>query len=31
VVLMLTSGDLGGLIEQIPLIAEEKFPRLDPG
>jgi UDP-N-acetylmuramate: L-alanyl-gamma-D-glutamyl-meso-diaminopimelate ligase len=31
VVLMLTSGDLGGLIEQIPLIAEEKFPRLDHG
>jgi UDP-N-acetylmuramate: L-alanyl-gamma-D-glutamyl-meso-diaminopimelate ligase len=29
VVLMLTSGGLGGLIEQIPLVAEEKFPRLD--
>jgi UDP-N-acetylmuramate: L-alanyl-gamma-D-glutamyl-meso-diaminopimelate ligase len=29
VVLMLTSGGLGGLIEAIPLIAEEKFPRLD--
>jgi UDP-N-acetylmuramate: L-alanyl-gamma-D-glutamyl-meso-diaminopimelate ligase len=27
VVLMLTSGGLGGLIEQLPLIAEEKFPR----
>jgi len=29
VVLLLTSGGLGGLIEQIPLVAEEKFPRLD--
>jgi len=27
VVLMLTSGGLGGLIEQLPRIAEEKFPR----
>jgi UDP-N-acetylmuramate: L-alanyl-gamma-D-glutamyl-meso-diaminopimelate ligase len=27
VVLMLTSGGLGGLIEAIPLIAEEKFPQ----
>jgi UDP-N-acetylmuramate: L-alanyl-gamma-D-glutamyl-meso-diaminopimelate ligase len=30
VVLFLSSGGLGGLIEQLPLIAEEKFPRLDP-
>src|SRR5262249_60252748 len=29
VVLMLTSGGLGGLIEQLPRIAEEKFPRPD--
>jgi UDP-N-acetylmuramate: L-alanyl-gamma-D-glutamyl-meso-diaminopimelate ligase len=29
VVLLLTSGGLGGLIEQLPRIAEEKFPRLD--
>ncbi len=29
VVLLLTSGGLGGLIEQLPLVAEEKFPRLD--
>jgi len=28
VVLLLTSGGLGGLIEQLPRIAEEKFPRL---
>src|SRR5262249_3968613 len=28
VVLMLTSGGLGGLIEQIPRVAEAKFPRL---
>jgi UDP-N-acetylmuramate: L-alanyl-gamma-D-glutamyl-meso-diaminopimelate ligase len=28
VVLLLTSGGLGGLIEQLPLIAEEKFPHL---
>jgi UDP-N-acetylmuramate: L-alanyl-gamma-D-glutamyl-meso-diaminopimelate ligase len=30
VVLLLTSGGLGGLTEQLPLIAEEKFPRLGP-
>ena len=26
VVLLLTSGNLGGLIERIPLMAEQKFP-----
>jgi UDP-N-acetylmuramate: L-alanyl-gamma-D-glutamyl-meso-diaminopimelate ligase len=30
VVLLLSSGGLGGLIKQLPLVAEEKFPRLDP-
>jgi UDP-N-acetylmuramate: L-alanyl-gamma-D-glutamyl-meso-diaminopimelate ligase len=30
VVLLLTSGDLGGLIERLPRLAEEKFPRPDP-
>jgi UDP-N-acetylmuramate: L-alanyl-gamma-D-glutamyl-meso-diaminopimelate ligase len=29
VILLLSSGGLGGLIEQLPLVAEEKFPRLD--
>jgi UDP-N-acetylmuramate: L-alanyl-gamma-D-glutamyl-meso-diaminopimelate ligase len=29
VVLLLSSGGLGGLIEQLPLVAEEKFPRPD--
>jgi hypothetical protein len=27
-VLLLTSGDLGGLIEQLPRLAEKRFPRL---
>ena len=29
-VLFLSSGGLGGLIEQLPLLAEAKFPRRDP-
>jgi UDP-N-acetylmuramate: L-alanyl-gamma-D-glutamyl-meso-diaminopimelate ligase len=28
-VLLLTSGDLGGLVEQLPLLAEKQFPQLD--
>ena len=28
-VLLLTSGDLGGLIEQLPRLAEKRFPLLD--
>jgi hypothetical protein len=28
-VLFLTSGDMGGLIEQLPLFAEKQFPLLD--
>ena len=28
-VLFLTSGDIGGLIERLPLLAEKQFPLLD--
>lgn len=30
VILLLTSGNLGGLIQRVPLIAEKKFPKLNP-